>query len=249
MTGEHIFSAWIGRLLDSPKYSWRFIDPETGEIKEWKASLDLKMRVVCEPCNSGWMSDLEAEAKNAFSDIIKYGSKISLLPRGIALLAAFAFKNAVIATCMNPSREPFFTRAERENFRSSLSLPLNIQMWVGCLQDISMTATFIGHVFGLNVPPGTRRHGIEIYDLEAYAFTYSAGHLVLQVLACRHGKIVNRGKPLHILRPNPVWDDAVVQFWPDTGTPISWPPSCNLNSDSLNLLANRWRSAITFVPP
>ena len=248
MNGEHLFSAWIGRLLNYPKYSWKFIDPDTGEIREWQASLDLKIKAVCESCNSGWMSRLETEAKYALSDMIKYGSKMSLLPRGIATLSAFAFKSAVIATCMNRNHEPFFTRADRENFRSSQSLPSKVQMWISCLQDIAMTGTFIGHVFGLNVPSGTNRHGIQIDDLESYAFTYSAGYLAFQVLACRHGKIANRGKPLPILRPNLGWDDAVVQFWPHSGAPITWPPLLNLNSDSLNALANRWRNAITFLP-
>jgi hypothetical protein len=248
ISGEHLISAWIGELLGEQNYTVRFIHPETGEIKTWPAkSLDVEINAVCKRCNETWMSRIEEGAKYAFSHIIRDGSPVSLLSRGIATLAAFAFKSAVVATYINRKQEPFFTRAERERFRSSLEIPPNVQMWLAGLPDISMTGTFIGHVFGIDVPRGTVWHGIEIDDFESYAFTYSAGHLVLQVLACRHGKISNRGKPLPVLQPNTGWNESVMQFWPNNGTPIRWPPALDLSSDALNGLANRWKNAITFT--
>ena len=99
MTGEHIWSAWIGRLFDDQEIIFytieRGVKPE--DTAHWKSrSIDAKASVVCEQCNNGWMSDLDAEASITMSNMIRYGWGVSLLPLGIAIVAAFAFKTAVV---------------------------------------------------------------------------------------------------------------------------------------------------------
>jgi hypothetical protein len=55
------------------------------------------------------MSDLEGRSKVAFSGMIRDGAEVCLLSRGIALLAAFAFKCAVIADHADSRGGPFFS--------------------------------------------------------------------------------------------------------------------------------------------
>lgn len=243
ISGEHIWSAWIGRLLGSPSYAWRFTDPETRQVRQWKGFLDTKANVVCKPCNEGWMSQLESEAKRELSAIITGGAKVSLSPRGIVTLAAFTFKNAVIANYMNTRREPFFPPAARQRFKSTLEIPPNVQMWLAAFGGTYKSGTFIGHVSG---PAATRNYG-PWNEFEFYAFTYSVGGLVAQLLAPRWAPIDKRGLPVPILRPNEAWNKVGVQFWPSDGSSVGWPPPQYLDDDSIDAFTNRWTAPVKFV--
>ena len=107
---EHVWSAWIGDLFKSPGYNFHRFNIGTGGLKKWRRpTLDEKSKVVCCECNHGWMSDLEGRSKVAFSGMIRDGAEVCLLSRGIALLAAFAFKCAVIADHADSRGGPFFS--------------------------------------------------------------------------------------------------------------------------------------------
>jgi hypothetical protein len=241
ITGEHVWSAWIGRLFTSSAYTWTLVDPETGKktVRDCK-TVDFTVNDVCKPCNEGWLSRLEARAKFAFSDMIRDRVELSLLPDGAVLLAAFAFKSAVIATCMNKSREPFFTPAARLRFKDSLEIPPGTQIWLARFSGgAASSGLFSGHVLEPNAPKGTPLH-----NLEMYAFTYVAGRLVLQVLTHRWADIMKRGSPFPRLRPSRVWDSVSTQVWPNEGLPIGWPPEKYLGDDSLDTFVNRWENRI-----
>jgi hypothetical protein len=242
MSGEHIWSAWIGRLFPGASFQWRFADPETGETRSLDLDeLSFTVNCVCKPCNEGWLSQLEGRSKAAFSGMIRDEVELSLLPAGSAVLAAFAFKSAVVANCINKSRAPFFTPATRSSFKDSLKVPDAVQMWLARFSNTSgFSGLFSGHVLGMNVPKGS-----PFYGLELYSFTYVAGRLVLQVLAPRWAYIVQQGKPLPRLRPSPAWDDAAILFWPDLGLPIGWPPTKGLGDDTINQFIDRWMNPLT----
>ena len=65
VTKEHLVGRWAVGLLaksngtsSSAATSQRAQQP--GDTRQWRArAIDRQARVVCEPCNSGWMSDLE----------------------------------------------------------------------------------------------------------------------------------------------------------------------------------------------
>jgi hypothetical protein len=236
MTGEHIWSAWIGPLLNASSYNWRYTDPKTGKIKLWKSkSLDQTAKVVCKACNEGWMSNLESESKATLSVMIRDGVQLSLLPRAVATFAAFAFKNAIIANYMNPHLEPFFTPAVRHHFKSSLEIPNGIQMWLAMFSGTyAANGVFIGYTVAPNAPKDSPWHYVEFY-----VFTFVAGRLAFQVMAPRWTDFRLRGNPLPIIRLNEIWDTVAPQFWPSEGLPVSWPPLQDLSDDSIQAFTNR----------
>src|ERR1700680_1098249 len=89
-TGEHLWSAWIGRELGSRTF--RMVHKETdGSTKTWmEPELSSKAKVACEPCNSGWMSRLEKKAKAVIKDMIVQGTRKILQTRDLETIAAFA---------------------------------------------------------------------------------------------------------------------------------------------------------------
>lgn len=243
---EHLWSAWIGRLFPGQSFSWRTVDPETFTVTSGHMkSLDLKAEAVCGSCNHGWMSVLETEIQPLLSGVIRDGDSMYFSRRDRNKLAAFAVKNAIIANCLNPAREPFFTRAARERFRTSRQIPPSVYVWFAGLSTPILTGVYLGYVLGLQIAANDRVWD----DLEIYVYTFAVGHLVIQLCALRFADIFNRAKPLpRILSQKPFWNDYAIQSWPNSGETIRWPPEKYLSEELLSKFARRWQGRVGLVP-
>lgn len=233
--GEHYWSAWIGGLFETSGFNFRRLNTATGNRAAWRRlSLDEKTKVVCKSCNNTWMSDLENESKAAFAGLIRDGVELSLLPRGTSLLAAFAFKCAVVADHAEPHGGPFFTRFARQRFRESRQIPPGVRMWLAAFHDP------VGHR-GLYTHYYTAPTKAPFSDLGFYVFTFLAGHLAFQVHATRWEKLHKLGAEFPIVEPKSDWDARVaVEFWPNIGFPTPWPPPLYLDGDELQRFTYRW---------
>ena len=213
-----------------------------GATKEWELPrLSLKTKLVCKECNEGWMSDLEQEAQSLLQGVIKGAKQTTFNPWGIATLAAFTFKSAIICDQINRDRKPFFGPAVRARFRTHLDIPVGVQMWVASLWDTHLHGPFKGYCFR------PRTVSKPLRDVEFFAFTYVAGCLVLQVLAVRWKRFRRQDKPLPVLTPGKIWDSASIRFWPSASAPISWPPPNDLGSDMVKAFRDRWQNRITIL--
>ncbi len=244
MTGEHIWSAWMGKMFGLSQYNFRRVEPDaSGTPKithQWRVpSIDLKVRVVCEECNHGWMSELENETKQVIKDMIENGYALSLLPAGAASIAAFAFKTTVVVDYMNTGRRPygladnFFKRATRERFKASLSLPEGVQIWLAEFRSKAVCAGRLHPAyFKFKVGP--------LKDFYFYVLTYAVGHFVFQILCSRRTKRTRRRQSFPNIIQRPEWDAASIPIWPNHGLPVGWPPSQHFSDGSLNLFGDRW---------
>jgi hypothetical protein len=182
MSGEHIYSDWINKVLGGKRtYNFRRVGHDGSTLNQWSSrELDLTAKVVCEECNVGWMSDIEHKhAKPAFAPII-LGSPVSLLPLGIHSAAVWAFKIAVLADHLQSTRAPFFTEVTRTNFRLRQKIPYGVQVWLAAFHD-----------------PGTRNglfnaHYLKLRDgryrgFEYLVVTYGIAPLLIQLTAPRWG--------------------------------------------------------------
>src|SRR5438093_1005112 len=93
--GEHIFDDWLnrenGRIIKDT-YTFTEHGEDDRIVRTFKSSLIAQtMPVVCDTCNSTWMSDLTNKLKQTCEGIIRHERLTTLLPLGIATLAAFAF--------------------------------------------------------------------------------------------------------------------------------------------------------------
>ena len=238
LTGEHLWSAWVGKLFPSIVYDFRRTDA-TGIRGQWSLPrLEAKAKVVCKPCNEGWMSRLEEEAKLILKSVIGEGYPVSLLPKSIPSLAAFAFKGAVVANHMNIGEQPFFSASTRSHFRESLDIPVGMQMWIASYSGEKLRGDFSGYRF--------RPSEGFLADAEFYVFTYAVGYLVLQVLAPRWRENHRGNENPPILSPDRVWEPVSIQFWPDTKRPVTWPPLQDLSDDSLKVFHERWQASIAY---
>jgi hypothetical protein len=231
LTGEHLWSAWIGRALGKRRYT--FIRKEKdGSVRKWhRAELNEKAKVVCGHCNNGWMSDLETSTKVFLNDMVFHCSSTVLQPRQIVLLAAVAFKNTVVADHMHDNHPPFFSLRERRRFMRNLTIPSAIQMWLA-------SASTQGGLFkcGYIASPVGASDGFEINH-----FTHGVGHVVVQVVASRwKKKSLRRHTPPPILTQAPEWNPVSIPFWPSDGKPINLPPIMHLGDEIIDKFVQRW---------
>jgi hypothetical protein len=211
-----------------------------GKLRRWRSTrMDLTAKVVCKKCNETWMSDIEERIKTSFSQIIVLGPRVSILQRGASLLAAFAFEKAVIADHLYSREEPFFEFVDRDRFRQSLAVPDGIQMWLAAFHgERGLYRLFFQRdiMFDLHVRA----------FVEFLTFTYSAGHLVIQLAASRWKDKFN-SRPLPRVESDGSFDSAAVQFWPPDGFAVSWPPYQYFNDKTITKFAKRFDNDVLQV--
>lgn len=243
--GEHIWDDWLNKA--QPKKSLfrarKRYAIDSPVIEYDTVGFNEQLPVVCEPCNSGWMSILTHRVKQTFSRAILDGEPFMLDLRDAALFAAFSFMKAVITNHALPD-EPFFTRAARERFRASLAIPPWTQCWLAAYQGESRFSTKNSmSIFGQNNPDSP------IFGMEFCSHSYVVGKLVLQVLVPRWKRIYDRGRGLLMIRPAAIWNPATIRFWPSDGISISWPPPKYLGNDAIQLFIKRFGNDINIAIP
>lgn len=205
-------------------------------LREWKKNhIDMTANVVCEPCNTRWMSVIEStHAKPTLKHLILSGNPVTLLPVGVESIARFMFLKAVVADHMNSTRRaPFFTRSQRSGFRQDHLIPNGVQMWIGRFRDRGRRGNF--STYYLTVTGGP------FAGFEFYVFTYIINYVALQLTARRWPSLIaNPPTTIPYLRQHEVWDEAATEMWPDGIQPLSWPPPKTIGGDVLDDFTFRW---------
>lgn len=235
LTGEHVWSDWINKLLGPCQYEFVKDNSEQGVVGRWTApSLNVKAKVVCGNCNNRWMSEIENTAKPVLSQLISGGKAFTLTESDIALLSVFSFKVSAVADYMNvEQRLPFYSPSIRKRFSTSLDIPNGVHMWVGRLQSSSIYGLF--QTVYYHPRTGTMR------GFEFYVLTYILGGMILQVGSIKRVHPMKR-PTLPRFAQDPSMDKVTPQFWPSAIGSISWPLVRYLDRESIDEFANRWKS-------
>ena len=192
----------------------------------WSSTtLNWKAKVVCEPCNNGWMSNIEEQhAKPAMTDLIAGKLDIPIPQSTATSIAIFAFKTAVVIEHLNKSRGGrFFPRQVRHRFRETLEIPPTVRTWLaGYLPRGQGRVMSIYH----DLPDGS---------LELYVLTYAIGRFVFQLVAER--------KPSSLtFSPITGYEHLAVPFWPRIPDGFMWPAKAVLEKvKDFDLFAGRWQ--------
>ncbi len=235
--GEHVWDNWVNKALPKTRYHAIKLSLDSTPIHFMANSLNEKLPVVCTSCNNGWMSVLSAKVKDRFQRAMLEGEPFSLGARDAAILAAFTFMKAVVTNYLI-DYEPFFTRAARERFRTTLVLPPLTKVWMAAFQGKArMSARNNLGIIGTNeLGP--------LYGLEFCSFTHVVGKLALQLLAPRWKHINHRGRPLLSLNPNVYWQPVTILLWPHSGSALSWPPAKYLGDDTIKAFIDRFNAPV-----
>jgi hypothetical protein len=225
-SGEHLWSDWLNEILPGGK-RFTMRDQNKEIIGDWvKPRLDWKANVVCEACNNEWMSELEnGHAKPSLTELILGEVDVPIDRTRANSIALFAFKTAVVFDHLVSGRAPFFERSARHEFRNSLTIPFNVQMWLTRF-----------------VPPGSGFAQTVYHDgkvspdktLKMYVCTYSIEHLVLQVVGYKEQGLHQVESKNHF---------QAITFWPDIQDAFVWPPAEALHTVSdFDSFSGRWQN-------
>ncbi len=210
LTAEHITSEWMGKAFPGRK-AFRSMN-HIGEQREWiEPGLDLKVKVVCEPCNTGWMSDIEDKYGKPDLLPLMMGYKDAKFSRKEARsLAIWSYLKAIVLDCAQRHREPFFSRRLRHAFHKDLFIPQNVGMWMAVYLPYRDRRRFD---YRVSLYKGEPASG---YELQLYMCSFGFGALAFQVIA--HRQLFIRD-----FRPLSGFERLAVPFWPIFPDNYIWP--------------------------
>jgi len=223
---EHLWPDWLNEILPgSKRFTMR--DENKEIIGDWvKPKLDWKAKVVCERCNNEWMSELEnVHAKPSLTDLILGKQDVPVDRTRANSIALFAFKTAVVFNHLRRGGAPFFERSARHEFRNSLTIPFNVDMWLtGFAPSGSGFAQTVYH--DGKIPPDK--------TLEMYVCTYAIQHLVIQIVGYKElgiHQVVSKNQ------------FQAIPFWPEIQDAFVWPPTEVLHTVSdFDSFSARWQT-------
>jgi hypothetical protein len=227
MSREDAIPKWALEILpDHGEDGSRSVRQSSGNPDQtWEHSkLELIHKCVCEPCNTGWMSDLEGAAKPFLESMI-LGRGRELHETGRRLAATWAVKTALVLQGPDPK-----STIPAEHYREVRELgslpkqepPKGVQVWLAAYDfarddflhrhdGLRLTGT------DLDVPP------------KSYGATFNIGHLAFQVFWSELDPPAKRNIGNNLV-------PYLREIWPAQSM-VAWPPPNVLDLDGLKLLA------------
>lgn len=185
----------------------------SGEVTEQRHYRATKVasqtaRVVCGPCNNGWMSRLESEAKPALGPMI-VNRKTSLKVPQQLTVARWAIKTAMVAESVHYG-DSSFDQDERDLIRDG-HIPIRPRVSLAAYNMSEPNAT--RYTRGL----GIVNRGGEFFA-EFYTHTIQIGHLVLSVRGTPTFDAADNRSLGTLAQPRfmeiPLWPPVEVCQWP-----------------------------------
>lgn len=174
---EHVFPGWINRVIVNDKLEGEFFAVADGKIEGARSytsnkAASLHAKIVCSPCNKGWMSDLEREASSLLTPLI-LGHETTLDQPQQLLAAQWAVKTAMVGEAIMYRRAKF-SQGDRNLVREQGQPPLRARVSIAAYSLQQPVATRYTRSLG-----GVNRNGAPLMDL--YVHTIQIAYLVLSI--------------------------------------------------------------------
>jgi len=242
--GEHIWDDWLNSENGKPirRPGTVTVYGKDGVIVRQRPSdrLDVTSDVVCDRCNSTWMSDLSTEAKQRLEALIRRDTPTDFNDVDVLLITAFSFlKSAVLDwSTTEHNRVPCISRTACVSFRDSLtsltygdiSFPDGLQVWIARYRPTKATDAryFNDEIRGRGPFKGYR----------ILVLTYVVGYFMFQLTSPRWIKATRNRPPAPFFQI--VGDLKSVPIWPGVSAAY-WPPPAHVDSGTLDDFRQRFR--------
>lgn len=231
VTNEHVWPRWVGELVQKHT-GVSFFKTAIGD-RRWDApKIDIQVRRVCDPCNTGWMSEIETRTKPILAPMIVGDPDTALLsPADQVGIASWAVKLALMLDFAHES-DPIIPSSEYEHFYRLRHPRGGTVVWLGAYLGSQWGAWarreslhLRRRAFKAHFPPP------ETPNL--YILTLAVYRVVFQVVHYFERQSVEIAE---------AWPgtDALIRLWPNTGDPRVWPANgLAFNDTELVQLATR----------
>ncbi len=226
---EHLWAGWLGAVILESRAQGGMktfsaqIERGGKTVSFPSKDLELTVRMPCEPCNNGWMSDLENQVKPFMTGMAFRGEKALLDEDHQLTLVRWLVKTAMVNEFTALGAEPkYFTEGERAAFKERFEFPPGLWIWLARYDGVLPL-----HSLQLRAP----KRAPTLYSL-----TFGSNFFVAQLFACRDPEFRRfaegtQGPRLQQLYPAPLG-------W------ISWPPENTIDDDELQILDYRFARVI-----
>lgn len=147
LTEEHVFPKWL-RALGYDGVGWRetLSGPQLVRTALQQGGPFTKtLKIVCGPCNNGWMSAMEDAAKPLLIEM--FGTtpphQVVRTPGQQLILARWAYKTICVIAQINATTPPRVPLAHCRTFYANDEIPQGVQMWIGTasikIEDLGAT--------------------------------------------------------------------------------------------------------------
>lgn len=225
LSKEHIFPKWLhpllpktGRLNHQSLFQLDTIEGTEARTKTSSGeSYAGRLRVVCERCNNGWMSQLQEEVIPVLGPVVQ-GDPMTLSRRQLHALSAWVAMFVMVTEWRAMNVQFVATsRNERYSFRANGQVPRSWRIWMASsslgdeLEQFQRTTLPISSKNGAGV--GVTSSGKPVPN--THSTTIRIGRLLVHVLGSIHKDWIRRQT---FPRRSPMQ-----QIWPIQTTPIIWP--------------------------
>jgi hypothetical protein len=229
LTNEHVWPTWLRDFLPpilGRSYGERW-NSATGRQRWQQALLASTVRVFCNGCNNGWMSQLEDAAKPVVGPMV-IGQAVELDATAQEIVANWIACKSLVAVQTSGVEQPIpeYHYRRVHDFRGAP--PNTMRVWIGRRWNLahphrpSRAQLFDFHFMPVTdvFPRFPTSPLIERYRSEGGVFhgtVLQVGHFF--ALALQHDWPGLRARP----RPGSAAADAFVPVWP-AGPTVQWPP-------------------------
>ncbi len=244
-TDAHIFRKGWFRTLFPHVSQFRHVHSRNEgddpfEVEWRKTSADFKVNCACDPCNSGWMENLDLAAEELFATSAALGGPVRIeSPADRHTVARWCLLVAVLFD--QAQRPPRLGRDVHEALRRG-EMPPDVGVWLaatefpaadeplasGHAKDWGQELVGSGEVEAVSEPALA-------HTVEGYFLTFGVLRLLAQVFA----PVEDTGRGVSARRiGNPA---AIRLLWPDTLVPLVWPPRELIPRDQIDAFTRSLR--------
>ena len=240
MSGEHIWADWlkayIPRVMSRHRYVSAVVhsDPTKNTTKVTKREGDpyvRKLKIACRPCNNGWMSQLQTNAKPYLTPTL-LGEKASFYKNGQTALAAWITMFVMTADFLDTNAVSI-TAEERSWFKVHQRPPGDWRIWIGRYEKPVSARRWIHSVLDIVEDDAKRLAGGTPVIQHAQTSTILLGnHLIIHVMSSpAMRETIKRWELLPAAAP------AMTQIWLIVGRRVDWPGPVAIHRAAIEQLA------------
>jgi hypothetical protein len=241
LSHEHMWADWLRAYIprDAVEHRTRssrvHIDREEAQISRRAGDPhSRRIRCVCAPCNTGWMSQLQEETKPLLVPLL-LGESTSLHRRAQTMLAAWVAMTIMVAEHVDQEQIAISDR-ERAWFREHRRAPPHWRIWIGAHQRQNYGMYTHNTLAFTSEEDFQRSPGDLATTLNTQTSTICLGqHLILHVMSSTAAWSIIRRWPL-----SPEIAGGLTQIWPVRNRIVTWPPRIRLTDDGIELVANEF---------
>jgi hypothetical protein len=233
MSKEHLWSKWVRNLLPDSltdqNVFYTMDDSHLGHIRKIRLPLfELTVKDVCEPCNTGWMHDIE-DAMKGVTEHLLLGGRRELHAGGQATIAAWAVLKLLVMSRVMPRRIVLDADYEAVyECRGTLQPPPSFRVYTARAAWSNRQAP--SGFFRVN-GVGRDLETASEDQVDGYLGTISVLDLVVQVFRV-YGDDLAAEDFIH----SPGFAPSIRRIWPQTPSFV-WPPGPALTTNGIKALA------------